>query len=124
MAFLCVTFFSPKESNDSVNNFFEGEILMNEGTIVQVIGPVVDIEFDAGKLPAIYNACLVKQEADARRGTPAFNLTLEVAHAPGRVQRALRRDVYHGRPRPRHEGARIPASRSPCRSAARPSAGS
>ncbi|HTP80128.1 MAG TPA: F0F1 ATP synthase subunit beta [Bacteroidota bacterium] len=29
---------------------------MNEGTIVQVIGPVVDIEFSAGKLPAILNA--------------------------------------------------------------------
>ncbi len=52
---------------------------MNEGTIVQVIGPVVDIEFATGSLPSIYNACLVKQEADAAAGTPAFNLTLEVA---------------------------------------------
>jgi len=52
---------------------------MNEGTIVQVIGPVVDIEFEAGKLPAIYNACLVKEEADEASGRPAFNLTLEVA---------------------------------------------
>jgi len=52
---------------------------MSEGTIVQVIGPVVDIEFEAGKLPNIYHACLVKQEADAAAGTPAFNLTLEVA---------------------------------------------
>jgi F-type H+-transporting ATPase subunit beta len=29
---------------------------MNEGVIVQVIGPVVDIEFPDGKLPQIYNA--------------------------------------------------------------------
>ncbi|MEX0602799.1 MAG: F0F1 ATP synthase subunit beta [Bacteroidota bacterium] len=29
---------------------------MNEGRIVQVIGPVVDIEFSGGKLPAILNA--------------------------------------------------------------------
>jgi len=29
---------------------------MNAGKIVQVIGPVVDIEFSPGKLPAIYNA--------------------------------------------------------------------
>ncbi|MCI0708494.1 MAG: F0F1 ATP synthase subunit beta [Ignavibacteriae bacterium] len=29
---------------------------MNEGTIVQVIGPVVDIEFSNGKLPSILNA--------------------------------------------------------------------
>jgi len=29
---------------------------MNEGTIVQIIGPVVDIEFSSGKLPSILNA--------------------------------------------------------------------
>jgi F-type H+-transporting ATPase subunit beta len=29
---------------------------MSEGKIVQVIGPVVDVEFEAGKLPQIYNA--------------------------------------------------------------------
>ena len=27
-----------------------------EGKIVQVIGPVVDIDFEDGSLPAIYNA--------------------------------------------------------------------
>jgi len=26
------------------------------GKIVQIIGPVVDVEFEAGHLPAIYNA--------------------------------------------------------------------
>src|SRR5271168_673480 len=31
---------------------------MNKGKIVQVIGPVVDVEF-AGKLPGIYNALTV-----------------------------------------------------------------
>ncbi|MFP4528354.1 MAG: F0F1 ATP synthase subunit beta [Candidatus Kapaibacterium sp.] len=29
---------------------------MNEGTIVQVIGPVVDVEFPEGKIPAVLNA--------------------------------------------------------------------
>ncbi|WDU84597.1 F0F1 ATP synthase subunit beta [Caloramator sp. Dgby_cultured_2] len=33
----------------------EGEI-MNKGKIVQIIGPVIDIRFQAGKLPDIYNA--------------------------------------------------------------------
>ena len=28
----------------------------NIGKVVQVIGPVVDVRFDAGHLPAIYNA--------------------------------------------------------------------
>ena len=29
---------------------------MNEGTIIQVIGPVVDVEFTEGELPAVLNA--------------------------------------------------------------------
>jgi len=29
---------------------------MNEGRVVQVIGPVVDVEFGEGKIPAVYNA--------------------------------------------------------------------
>ncbi len=29
---------------------------MNIGKISQIIGPVLDLEFDEGKLPAIYNA--------------------------------------------------------------------
>ncbi|MDQ6973044.1 MAG: F0F1 ATP synthase subunit beta, partial [Mariprofundaceae bacterium] len=41
---------------------------MSLGTVVQVIGPVVDVRFSAGKLPAIYNALVI---ADA-------GLTLEV----------------------------------------------
>ena len=30
------------------------------GKVVQVIGPVVDIEFEAGNLPAIYNAVTIR----------------------------------------------------------------
>jgi F-type H+/Na+-transporting ATPase subunit beta len=33
---------------------------MSDGKIVQVIGPVVDVEFEPGKLPAIYNALEVQ----------------------------------------------------------------
>ena len=29
---------------------------MNKGKIVQVIGPVVDVRFEPGQLPALYNA--------------------------------------------------------------------
>jgi F-type H+-transporting ATPase subunit beta len=35
------------------------------GTIVQIIGPVVDVEFDAGHLPEIYNALSIKSEGTA-----------------------------------------------------------
>ncbi|HKJ83621.1 MAG TPA: F0F1 ATP synthase subunit beta [Mariprofundaceae bacterium] len=40
---------------------------MSKGTIVQVIGPVVDIRFPAGELPGLYNALVV----------PEVKLTLE-----------------------------------------------
>ena len=48
---------------------------MNTGNIVQVIGPVVDVDFaDAGKLPGIYNALEIEYEVN---GNPT-KLTLEV----------------------------------------------
>src|SRR4051794_41941884 len=48
---------------------------MNKGNIVQVIGPVVDVEFPDGKgLPKIYNAMEIEYEV---HGQPT-KLTLEV----------------------------------------------
>ena len=42
----------------------------NIGKVVQVIGPVVDVLFEAGKLPAIYNAIHIKKEdADGKEAT-------------------------------------------------------
>jgi F-type H+-transporting ATPase subunit beta len=35
---------------------------MNKGKISQIIGPVIDLEFNEGELPAIYNAVTVKRE--------------------------------------------------------------
>ncbi|HEX7051795.1 MAG TPA: F0F1 ATP synthase subunit beta [Longimicrobiales bacterium] len=56
----------------------------NIGRIVQVIGPVLDIEFDADELPEIYNAIEVKGEAE--NGGPAINLVAEVQQHIGRNQ--------------------------------------
>src|ERR1044071_107415 len=48
---------------------------MNKGNIVQVIGPVVDVEFSGeAKLPRIYNALEIEYEVN---GNPT-KLTLEV----------------------------------------------
>lgn len=44
---------------------------MNKGRVTQIMGPVVDVKFDGGKLPEIYNALRIKQDA--------IDLTLEVA---------------------------------------------
>ena len=47
---------------------------MSKGKIVQVIGPVVDVEFDGG-LPPIYNALTVEYDVP---GAGRSKLTLEV----------------------------------------------
>lgn len=39
---------------------------MSTGKIIQVIGPVVDVEFPVGKLPAIYNAVNIKKSDSAK----------------------------------------------------------
>src|SRR6267154_333879 len=46
------------------------------GRIVQIIGPVVDVEFEAGHLPAIYNALRI--QAPAREGGEALDVIAEV----------------------------------------------
>jgi len=51
---------------------------MNEGKVAQVIGAVVDVEFD-NELPAILNALKIEQAADKEKGLPEIDLTLEVA---------------------------------------------
>ncbi|MGE5243894.1 MAG: F0F1 ATP synthase subunit beta [Betaproteobacteria bacterium] len=40
------------------------------GKIVQVIGPVVDVEFEAGHLPEIYNALRIQSDPNVRSGEP------------------------------------------------------
>jgi len=47
---------------------------MNKGKIVQIIGPVVDVEFTT-QLPAIYNALTIDYDMPGRGKT---RLTLEV----------------------------------------------
>jgi F-type H+-transporting ATPase subunit beta len=56
----------------------------NTGKIVQVIGPTVDVEFESGQLPAIYNALrIVDKERE-------INLTCEVSlHVGDNVVRAI-----------------------------------
>jgi F-type H+-transporting ATPase subunit beta len=59
---------------------------MNKGKIVQVIGPVVDVEFEPGKLPAIYNALLVEGVENKDVFAYSQKLTLEVAQHLGESQ--------------------------------------
>ena len=58
---------------------------MNKGKVVQIIGPVIDVEFEPGKLPALYNALEV--EPVNKDSQP---VTVEVAqHLGDNVVRAI-----------------------------------
>ncbi|MBI1846718.1 MAG: F0F1 ATP synthase subunit beta [Candidatus Rokubacteria bacterium] len=59
---------------------------MSKGRIVQVIGPVVDVEFQPGQLPAIYNALLVEGVENKDIFSYSQKLTLEVAQHLGESQ--------------------------------------
>src|SRR5436305_13413427 len=66
----------------------------SKGKVVQVIGPVVDVEFGAGKLPRIFNALKVTNLgiSDAKD-----NLTLEVAqHLGESTVRTIAMDTTDG----------------------------
>ena len=52
--------------------------MSNIGKVSQVIGAVVDVEFE-GKMPEILNAVTVEQKGDASKGIPDIKITLEVA---------------------------------------------
>ncbi|HEX6128194.1 MAG TPA: F0F1 ATP synthase subunit beta, partial [Candidatus Limnocylindria bacterium] len=44
---------------------------MATGKVIQITGPVIDVEFPPGKLPDIYNALEIKRPTEARRSTAA-----------------------------------------------------
>ena len=50
---------------------------MNKGKIIRIVGPVVDVEFTADSLPAIYNSVVVRTE-DQDDKSLNVNLTMEV----------------------------------------------
>src|SRR5207302_10669611 len=55
----------------------------NVGRVVQVIGPVLDVEFEPERLPELYNAVVIDH---AGNGAPAIRLTAEVQQHIGRNQ--------------------------------------
>jgi F-type H+-transporting ATPase subunit beta len=66
----------------------------NIGKVIQVMGPVVDVEFEQGKLPTIYTALLISNPAI---NDQADNLVIEVAqHLGDNVVRCIAMDVTDG----------------------------
>jgi F-type H+-transporting ATPase subunit beta len=67
---------------------------MNIGTVVQVIGPVVDVAFDEGKLPEILNAIAITNPTIDDKED---NLIVEVAqHLGDNVVRCIAMDITDG----------------------------
>ena len=87
---------------------------MREGHIVQVIGPVVDVEFEPGVLPAIYNALEVPGIEVKDVFSYSQKLVLEVAQHLGestvRTVAMSSRTAWSGAPR-----SRTPGGPSRCR---------
>ncbi len=52
---------------------------MNEGRVTQVIGPVIDVAFDAGNLPELRNALIVKKDASLLSEGERDEIVVEVA---------------------------------------------
>ena len=96
-------------------------ISTSTGTVIQVIGPVVDVEFEAGRLPAIYNALRI-QAPPTSAGAAPIDIVCEVEQHLGENRVRARRDAGHRRPAARHEGDRHRRRRSRCRSVRRRSA--
>ncbi len=61
----------------------QAKATQNTGRVVQVIGPVIDVEFDPERLPELYNALVVDRPAN---GGPAVHLVAEVQQHIGRNQ--------------------------------------
>ncbi|MBI5471665.1 MAG: F0F1 ATP synthase subunit beta [Ignavibacteriae bacterium] len=69
-------------------------MLMNEGKIVQVIGPVVDIDFSGGSLPAILNA--VKIPRPTSDGKAEFLIVEVQQHLGDSIVRTVAMDSTDG----------------------------
>src|ERR1041385_174542 len=68
--------------------------MSTQGKIIQVIGPVVDVEFPAGQLPTILNALTL---TNPNISSEKDNLVLEVAqHLGESVVRAIAMDTTEG----------------------------
>ena len=66
----------------------------NMGVIKQVMGPVIDVEFSSGKLPALYNALRLTNKT-LEGGE--WNLTVEVSqHLGNNMVRTIAMDATEG----------------------------
>src|ERR1700688_1698676 len=79
------------------------------GRVIQVIGPVLDIQFEEGHLPAIYNA--VRVTSEGFNVPEPLDITVEVQQHLGegcRLRGLHQSSSWRPNARPRYERARQP----------------
>jgi F-type H+-transporting ATPase subunit beta len=82
------------DAEEACYQMSEAQTTGNVGKVVQVIGPVVDVEFEPGKLPAIMSALMVSNPAI---NDVVDNLVIEVAqHLGDNVVRCVAMDQTDG----------------------------
>jgi F-type H+-transporting ATPase subunit beta len=71
--------------------------MMNEGVVTQIIGPVIDVEFDVGSLPELRNALVIKKEASQVAEGERGEVVVEVAlHLGESTVRAVSMETTEG----------------------------
>ena len=78
--------------------------MAGEGRVIQVIGPVVDIEFDESALPPIYQA--IRVVSDGFEVPEPINVTVEIQQHLGEGRCRCVAMEPDGRPYPRDESHR------------------
>ncbi|MEE9274384.1 MAG: F0F1 ATP synthase subunit beta [bacterium] len=70
---------------------------MNEGRVTQIIGPVIDVEFEIGKLPSLKNALVVKKDPATLQEGERDEIVVEVAlHLGESTVRAISMEPTEG----------------------------
>src|SRR5437868_10436870 len=69
---------------NEIHQMANATAIRNIGKVVQVIGPVLDVEFEAEHLPELYNALSVKAKGEGEN--PDINVVVEVQQHIGRNQ--------------------------------------
>ena len=69
---------------------------LNKGKIVQVTGPVVDVEFESGLLPKINNALKINVKASENNGVEVKLVLEDALHLGNNVVRTIAMDATEG----------------------------
>jgi F-type H+/Na+-transporting ATPase subunit beta len=81
VSFSCFGLSAPLRGQHSVRSVVGG--IMNVGQIRQIIGVVVDVAFEEGELPAIFNALKIVKEANGDGAAERTEIIVEVAQHLG-----------------------------------------